>query len=110
MSDIRLRGVSLNAVADVSHDGRCIQRILSFADGQKKVLGCIFGAPDVPITLTTSKHSSERVEIVAGDCMVFWENGEQAVYRSGQSFVVGRGQAFTFVADGVMQYMRHLEF
>lgn len=110
MSNLHFSGVSLNALAEVSEDGRHLWRVLSFSDGHKKVVGCILGQEGTNFSLTIDSGSSERIEITQGECEVFKDGSEtSSYYREGQSFVVASGTALVLTCEEVLQYVRHLE-
>lgn len=110
MLNVQFSGVSLNALAVVSDDGRHLQRTLSFADGQQKVLGCIIGRDGEHFTLTTDGSSSERIEITQGECEVSFMDGDTPIYyREGQSFVVAQSTTLRVISDTILQYVRHFE-
>lgn len=109
MSSLQFSQVSLNALATVSDEGRHLSRVLSFADGHQKILGCVIGQPDTVFRLTINSQSSERLELTQGECQIQIGDGEFAYYREGQSIVVDSGTKVLMMADKVVQYIRHLE-
>ncbi|MDO5650673.1 MAG: pyrimidine/purine nucleoside phosphorylase [Moraxella sp.] len=111
---LQLNQVSLSALATVSEDGRHLSRVVSFADGHQKVLGCL-----LPCINENHEYifelgeSAERIEITAGECAVRVLSGTDdestEYYREGQSFVVSAGAKFYLTCNGVVQYIRHFE-
>lgn len=111
MSSLQFSQVSLNALASVSEDGKHLQRVLVFADGHQKVLGCLIGdEAGRSFVLTADTKSAERIEITQGECEMTMAGSEQSeYYREGQSFVVASGSQFTLLTHGLVQYIRHFE-
>lgn len=110
MSLAQFDHVTVETLADLSYDGYCSSRTLLFDDGRKKMLCIVLPCqPDIKgYELTT--QTSERVEIVAGECEV-QVNGEPeaSYYRPGQSFMVSGDSGFVIRSQQVVQFIRHLE-
>lgn len=111
MSSLQFSQVSINALATVSEDGKHLQRVLMFADGHQKVLGCLIGdKAGHRFELSADTKSAERIEITQGECEIIMAGDEQPqYYREGQSFVVASGSQFSLVTQGLVQYIRHFE-
>lgn len=112
MSKLQFHQVSLNAVAQISHEGRHLYRTLSFADGHSKVVGSFLPLSEgqKQYELRAESKSAERIEITAGECEVCID-GEAGFtyYREGQSFVVAEGTKFFIQNRELVQYVRHFE-
>ncbi len=109
MSSLQFSQVSLNAKANVSDDGRHLYRVLSFADGHQKILGCLVGGDITHFVITTGTASSESMEILQGECQIQVGDDPSQYYREGQSFVVSSNTKLIIETDGLVQYVRHLE-
>lgn len=108
MSEWQFNGVSLSACAQVSDEGCHLKRVLSFADGHQKVLGCLIGDDRKSFVLSADSQSSERIEITQGECRVRMDDAEH-YYREGQSFVVAKSGSVVLIPAAILQYVRHLE-
>lgn len=110
MSNLQFNQVNLNALATVSDEGRHLSRVLSFADGHQKILGYLMGQEGAIFHLNINNQSSERLEIIQGECQIaIGDDGEPAYYREGQSVVLDLGAKLLITATCPVQYVRHLE-
>lgn len=110
MSEWQFNGVSLSALAQVSDEGCHLKRVLSFADGHQKVLGCLIGDDNKSFILSADSQSSERIEITQGECRVRMDDDDnEYYYREGQSFVVAKSSRVVLIPAAILQYVRHLE-
>lgn len=110
MSNLQFNQVNLNALATVSDEGRHLSRVLSFSDGHQKILGYLMGQEGANFHLNINNQSSERLEIVQGECQIkIGDEGEFARYREGQSVVLDLGAKLLITATCPVQYIRHLE-
>lgn len=108
MSSVRFSQVGLDALAQVGDDGKRVQRELIFANGHKKIVGCLLGGGDGCRFLLRTEQSSERFEITQGACDIVVD-GETTSYSEGGSLFVGAGKTIEVIARGVVQYIRHFE-
>lgn len=112
MTNLQFNQVSLSALATLSDDNRHFTRVISFADGHQKVLGCLLSSGDDAYSFVLG-NSAERIEITQGECevrIIAQDGNESAEYfREGQSFVVGAGGRFFVSCSDVVQYIRHFE-
>ncbi len=102
--------VSVIKKATISYDGRCSSHTLLFDDGSKKMLGIILPCDEALEEYVFATHTSERMEIVSGECEVKI-TGEEAFsyYRAGQAFVVAGESGFALRTEQIVQYICHLE-
>lgn len=102
--------VSVEKTATISYDGRCSSHTLLFDDGSKKMLGVILPCDDKVLAYEFATHTSERMEIMSGECEVkVTGEDEFTYYRAGQAFVVAGESSFTLRTDQIVQYICHLE-
>ena len=108
MNNTEFNQVSVIKEANVHFDGQCISHTILFEDGQKKMLGVIL--PTGERSLSFKTHTSERMEIVSGECEV-WIEGKPGfvAYRTGQSFLVKGKSEFQIRTDRIINYVCHLE-
>lgn len=94
--------VTAVAKANVYFDGKVVSHTVRFADGSRKTLGIIF-----PGTYHFGTDAAERMEIVAGSCLVTLDGaGEAATHAAGGAFEVPAKSGFTIeVADGLCEYV-----
>ena len=95
-------GVTVHTKANVYFDGGVVSHTVLFADGTKKTLGLIR-----PGTYHFGTGAPERMEIVAGSCVVTLD-GQSAVqtYAAGTYFDVPGTSGFTIVvASGLCEYI-----
>ncbi|WP_020394473.1 pyrimidine/purine nucleoside phosphorylase [Thiolinea disciformis] len=99
----RLENVSLEPVANVYFDGKCVSHSFVTAEGARKSAGVI-----LPATLTFNTAAPEIMEIKQGHCRVRLA-GAQAWqdYKAGQSFSVGANSAFDIEALEPTHYICH---
>ena len=96
------RGVTAVAKANVYFDGKVISHSILFPDGNKKTIGLIY-----PGKFHFGTGASERMEIVAGECVVKLD-GKSAVatYAAGQLFDVPAKSGFDIeVKSGICEYI-----
>lgn len=95
-------GVTVESKANVYFDGGVVSHTVRFADGSKKTLGLIR-----PGTYHFGTGAPERMEIVAGSCVVTLD-GQSATqtYGAGQHFdVPGKSGFGIVVASGLCEYV-----
>lgn len=110
MSMAEFTNVSVVTKASVSYDGRCSSHTLLFEDGSKKMLGVVAPNDDTVNEYHFATHTSERMEIISGECDVRIEGEENfSHYRTGQTFMVAGDSGFELRTDGILQYICHLE-
>lgn len=109
MSTLQFNQVNLSALATVSDEGRHVSRVLSFADGHQKILGCLLGQENTEFHITINNQTSERLEIIQGECQITIGDDAPVQYREGQSVVLDSGAKLAISATSVVQYVRHLE-
>lgn len=110
MSAEQFNNVTVDAKANISYDGRCSSHTVSFDDGSKKMLGVILPCDEEVMQYHFATHTSERIEIISGECEVKI-NGEKdfSYYRAGQSFMVAGESGFNLRTEQIVQYICHLE-
>jgi hypothetical protein len=88
--------------ANVYFDGKVVSHSILFPDGSKKTLGLIY-----PGDFHFGTAKAERMEIVAGDCVVKLDGSEaQTSYTSGQFFDVSANSGFDItVSSGICEYL-----
>ena len=94
--------VTAVAKANVYFDGKVVSHTILAADGGKKTLGLIY-----PGKFHFGTDKAERMEIVAGACLVKLD-GDSAVssYAAGSTFEVPAKSGFDIeVADGICEYV-----
>lgn len=108
MSDTQFNHVSVIKEATVHFGGKCISHTVLFEDGKKKMLGVILPTGEEPLKFET--HTSERMEIISGECMVRLAGEDEFKhYRASQSFFVKGNSSFAITTPGVLNYVCHLE-
>jgi len=95
-------GVTVVTKANVYFDGKVVSHTVLFPDASKKTLGIIY-----PGSYYFKTAAPERMEIVAGDCLVTLDdNPETAEYVARQSFDVPGNSGFTIeVKKGICEYI-----
>ncbi len=96
------RGVTAVTKANVYFDGKVVSHSIVFPDGSKKTLGLIY-----PGKFHFNTGAAERMEIVAGECMVKLD-GKPAVttFTAGQLFDVPAKSGFDIeVKAGICEYV-----
>lgn len=107
MNEVQFDHVSVIKEALVHFGGRCISHAVLFEDGKKKMLGVILPGTE---ELKFSTHTSEKMEIISGDCEVrIAGEDEFKRYRAGQSFFVSGNSSFALRCDDIINYVCHLE-
>ncbi|OYW75886.1 MAG: hypothetical protein B7Z37_11215 [Verrucomicrobia bacterium 12-59-8] len=95
-------GVTAVTKANVYFDGKVVSHSILFPDGSKKTLGLIY-----PGDFHFGTAKAERMEIVAGDCVVKLDGGDaKAAYTGGQFFDVPANSGFDItVSSGICEYI-----
>ncbi|RFC41402.1 MAG: hypothetical protein DUW69_002726 [Verrucomicrobia bacterium] len=95
-------GVTVVAKANVYFDGNVVSHTVLFPDASKKTLGVIY-----PGSYYFKTGAAERMEIVAGDCLVTLDGAtETEEYVSSQHFDVPANSGFTIeVKKGLCEYI-----
>ncbi|WP_019673199.1 pyrimidine/purine nucleoside phosphorylase [Psychrobacter lutiphocae] len=102
--------VSVIKLATVTYDGRCSSHTVLFEDGSKKMLGVILPCDETVRAYEFETHTSERMEIISGECEVKISGEEEySYYREGQAFLVAGDSRFSLRTDQIVQYICHLE-
>lgn len=110
MSHTQFDKVSVETLANITHEGRCHTRAILFEDGRKKMLGIILPCNDEGEEYQFETQTSERIEIISGECEVKLKTDlEYRYYRAGQAFLVEGDSGFSLRTDQVIQYICHLE-
>ena len=106
----RFDHVSVEKIANVYYEGRTFSRTVWFEDGRKKMLGIVLPCDaDVP-AYEFKTDSSERIEILAGECEVKLAGEEEfTYYRAGPAFLVEGHSSYELRNEAVVQYICHLE-
>lgn len=96
------RGVTAVAKANVYFDGKVVSHTILFPDGSKKTIGLIY-----PGKFHFSTGAAERMEIVAGECVVKLDGSTAvATYAAGQFFDVPAKSGFDIeVKAGLCEYI-----
>lgn len=106
----RFDHVSVEKIANVYYEGRSFSRTVWFEDGRKKMLGIILPCDSEVTEYEFHTESSERIEILAGECEVKQAGEEDyTYYRAGQAFVVEGHSSYTMKNEEVVQYICHFE-
>jgi purine/pyrimidine-nucleoside phosphorylase len=94
--------VTVVAKANVYFDGKVVSHTVLFADGSKKTLGVIY-----PGSFHFKTGVAERMEIVAGDCLVTLDGEtEMEEYVASQHFEVPANSGFAIeVKHGICEYI-----
>ena len=94
--------VTVDATANVYFDGKVVSHSVHFADGSKKTLGLIY-----PGTYHFGTAAPERMEIIAGSCVVKLDGGgESMLIDAGSHFDVPGNSGFSIeVEDGICEYI-----
>ena len=96
------KNVTAVAKANVYFDAKVVSHTILFADGSKKTLGLIY-----PGKYHFGTDKAERMEIVAGQCVVKLD-GQSATntYSAGQAFEVPAKSGFDIeVKSGICEYV-----
>jgi purine/pyrimidine-nucleoside phosphorylase len=95
-------GVTVVTKANVYFDGKVVSHTVLFPDASKKTLGVIY-----PGTFHFTTGVAERMEIVAGDCLVTLDGeNETEEYVASQHFEVPAKSGFTIeVKRGICEYI-----
>lgn len=102
--------VSVVKHANISYDGRCSSHTVLFGDGRKKMLGVILPCDEMVTEYKFETHTSERIEILSGECEVKINGEEEFTYhRAGQAFMVAGNSSFVLRTEQIVQYICHLE-
>ena len=110
MPAAKFTNVTFNAQATISYDGRCSSHTIMFESGQHKTLGVILPCDSSVEQYHFSTNTSERIEIISGECEVKINGDEDfSYYRAGQSFVVEGNSSFNLRTEQIVQYICHLE-
>lgn len=100
---------SVNPVANVYFDGRCVSHSVLLADGSHKSVGVVMVGP-----LTFKTGAAERMEVVGGECRVrlfdaagSTVHSEWKTYGVGQSFSVPGNSGFDIDVTSTLHYICH---
>ena len=98
-----LENVSVEPVANVYFDGKCVSHSIRLADGSTKSVGVIFTA-----NLRFTTAAPERMELLQGRCRVRLA-GEQEwrEFAGGESFEVDGDSAFDIEVTEDLHYVCH---
>ena len=98
-----LDNVSINPVANVYFDGKCVSHSLTTANGRSISAGVI-----LPARLTFNTGAPERMELLQGACRVR-RAGEKnwTDYAAGQSFEVAGDSSFDIEVSETLHYLCH---
>lgn len=96
------RGVTAVAKANVYFDGKVVSHSILFPDGSKKTIGLIY-----PGKYHFGTDKAERMEIVAGGCVVKLDGQAGTTsYAGGQVFEVPAKSGFDIeVQSGICEYI-----
>lgn len=95
-------GVTVHTKANIYFDGKVVSHTVLTADGAKKTLGLIY-----PGSYHFGTGAPERMEIVAGDCVVTLDGQTEAkAFPAGTYFDVAGNSGFTIeVKSGICEYI-----
>jgi uncharacterized protein YaiE (UPF0345 family) len=95
-------GVTAVAKANIYFDGKVVSHSLLFPDGSKRTLGLIY-----PGKFHFGTAQAERMEIVAGQCVVKLDGQTNlTTYSAGQLFEVPAKSGFDIeVQSGICEYI-----
>ena len=95
-------GVTAVTKANIYFDGKVVSHTVLFPDESKKTLGLIY-----PGDFHFGTARAERMEIVAGDCVVKLDGSDaKTSYTGGQFFDVPANSGFDIsVAGGICEYI-----
>lgn len=101
MSDIQ--NATINPVANVYFDGKCVSHSITTAEGKTISAGVI-----LPAQLTFNTGAPETMELLQGQCRVRLQ-GEQnwSDYAGGQSFDVPGDSQFDIEVSETLHYICH---
>lgn len=109
-SNTRFDHVSVEKIANMYYEGRTFSRTVWFEDGRKKMLGIVLPIDSEVTVYEFKTESSERIEILAGECEVrLAGESEFTYYRAGQAFVVEGHSSYEMKNEEIVQYICHLE-
>jgi uncharacterized protein YaiE (UPF0345 family) len=99
---VQFAGVTVVTKANVYFDGNVVSHTVLFADAAKKTLGLIR-----PGSYYFGTAAAERMEIVAGECVVTPKDSKESkTYGAGSSFDVPANSGFTIaVSSGLCEYI-----
>jgi len=99
---VQFSDVNVVTKANVYFDGKVVSHTVLFANGAKKTLGLIY-----PGSFHFKTGAPERMEIVAGDCLVTLDGESEAEeYVASQHFDVPGNSGFTIeVRKGLCEYI-----
>lgn len=94
--------VAVVCKANVYFDGKVVSHTVRFADGSKKTIGLIY-----PGSFTFNTGAPEKMEIVAGSCLVRLKGGTDWIpYAASSAFDVPGNSAFDIrVEAGIAEYI-----
>lgn len=105
-----LERVSVEKVANVYYNGRTYSRTVWCEDGSKRILGIILPTDDVVTEYKFETESSERIEILMGECEVKLPDSDEYVfYRAGQAFFVQGHSHYVIKNESIVQYICKFE-
>lgn len=94
--------VAVTAKANIYFDGKVVSHSILLADGSRKTLGLIY-----PGEFYFGTEKAERMEVVAGECVVKLKDSDSEVaYSEGEFFDVPADSGFDIaVAEGIFEYI-----
>jgi hypothetical protein len=98
----QFQNVTVTTKANIFFDGKVVSHTILLGDGSRKTLGLIY-----PGLFTFNVGTSERMEIIAGNCRVrIGADGAWQEYTAGTFFDVPAGSFFEIsVSDGIVEYI-----
>lgn len=99
---MQFANVTAIAKANIYFGGNVISHGLIFPDGSKKTLGLIY-----PGSYHFTTEKAERMEVIAGDCLVKLDGtSESRTFSPGSSFDVPANSGFQIeVISGICEYV-----
>jgi len=103
MSTEQISNVSVNTLANVYFDGKCISHGITLADGTKKSVGVI-----LPAALTFNTGAAEIMECVGGACEYKLDGSEVwATSSVGEKFSIPAHSKFDIRVTEAYHYICH---
>lgn len=97
----KFENVTAIAKANVYFDGKVVSHTILFADQSKKTLGLVY-----PGKFHFGTQAAERMEIVAGDCVIKLDGQSETKYTAGEYFDVAANSGFDIaVESGICEYI-----
>lgn len=94
---------SINPIANVYFDGKCVSHSITLADGSRKSVGVI-----LPASLTFNTGAPETMQLLQGECRVRLPGSDDwQAFSGGQSFDVPGNASFDIEVSEALHYICH---